>query len=88
MHWLLTLNKLPLQYVHFSVGYFCHILYVFSLNSTVCSHVVEVYLSSDQVTYDFMVDANLYNSLLLRLRNKSHAYELITRGFELLTCGF
>ena len=34
----------------------CHILYVFCLNSTVCSHIVGVDLSSDQVTYDFMMD--------------------------------
>ena len=49
----------------------CHILYVFSLNSTVCSHIVGVHLSSDQVTYGFMMDADLYNSFLLRLRIKS-----------------
>ena len=49
----------------------CHILYVFGLNSTVCSHIVGVHLSSDQVTYDFMMDADLYNSFLLRLRIKS-----------------
>ena len=40
----------------------CHILYVFGLNSTVCSHIVGVHLSSDQVTYYFMMDADLYNS--------------------------
>ena len=49
----------------------CHILYVFGLNSTVCSHIVGVHLSSDQVTYYFMMDADLYNSFLLRLRIKS-----------------
>ena len=49
----------------------CHILYVFCLNSTVCSHIVGVHLSSDQVTYDSMMDADLYNSFLLRLRIKS-----------------
>ena len=48
----------------------CHILYAFGLNSTVCSHVVGVHLSSDQVTYDFMMDATLYNSFLLHLRIK------------------
>ena len=48
-----------------------HILHVFSLNSTVSSHIVGVHLSSDQVTYDFMMDADLYNSFLLRLRIKS-----------------
>ena len=42
----------------------CHILYVFGLNSTVCSPAVRVHLSSDQVTYDFMMDANLCNSFL------------------------
>ena len=49
----------------------CHILYVSGLNSTVFSHVVGVYLFSDQVTYDFMMDADLYNSFLLCLRIKS-----------------
>ena len=47
----------------------CHISY--ALNSTVCSHIVGVHLSRDQVTYDFMMDADLYNSFLLRLRIKS-----------------
>ena len=28
----------------------CHILYVFGLNSMVCSHIVDVHLSSDQAT--------------------------------------
>ena len=49
----------------------CHILCVFGLNSTVCCHIVGVHLSSDQVTCDFMMDADLYNSFLLRLRIKS-----------------
>ena len=49
----------------------CHILYVFGLNSTVCSHIVCVHLSSDQVTYGFMMDVDLYNSFLLRLPIKS-----------------
>ena len=49
----------------------CHDLYVFDLNSMVCSHIVGMHLSSDQVTYDFMMDADLYNSFLLRLRIKS-----------------
>ena len=40
----------------------CHILHVFGLNSTVCSRIVGMHLSSDQVTYDFMMDTNLYNS--------------------------
>ena len=43
----------------------CHILYVFGINSMVCSHIVGVHLSNDQVTYDFMMDADLYNSFLL-----------------------
>ena len=46
----------------------CHILYVFDLNSTL--HI-GVHLSSDQVTYDFMMDADLYNSFLLRVSIKS-----------------
>ena len=49
----------------------CRILYVFGFNSTVCSHIVGVNLSSDQVTYDFMMDTDLYNRFLLRLRIKS-----------------
>ena len=49
----------------------CHILFVFCWNSTVCSHIVDVHFSSDQVTYDFIMDADLYNSFLLRLRIKS-----------------
>ena len=36
----------------------CHILYGFGLNSTMCSHIVSIHLSSDQVTYGFMVDAD------------------------------
>ena len=36
----------------------CNILYVFGLNRTVCSHIVGVHLSSDQVTYYFMMDAD------------------------------
>ena len=49
----------------------CHILYVFGLNSTVCSHIVGMHSSSDQVTYFFMMVADLYNSFLLHLRIKS-----------------
>ena len=37
---------------------------------TVCSHIVVAHLSSDQITYDFMMDADLHNSFLLRLRIK------------------
>ena len=48
----------------------CHILYVFGLNN-VCSHIVGMDLSSDQVSYGFMIDADKYNSFLLRLRIKS-----------------
>ena len=48
----------------------CHILYVFGLNSSVCSTIVGVHLSSDSVTYYFMMDADLYNSYLLHLRIK------------------
>ena len=50
-------------YLHHFIS--CHILYVFGLNSTVCSHIVGVHLSSDQVSYYFMMDADLYNSFLL-----------------------
>ena len=49
----------------------CYILYVFGLNSTVCSHIVGVHLSIHKVIYHFMMDADLYNSFLLRLRIKS-----------------
>ena len=56
-------------YIILDKGY--HILCVFGLNSTVCSHLVGVHLFNDQVTYDFMMDADLYNSFLLRLRIKS-----------------
>ena len=49
----------------------CCILYVFGLNSTVCRHLLGVHLSSAQVTHDFMMDADLYNSFLLRLCIKS-----------------
>ena len=49
----------------------CHILNVFGLNSKVYSHIVGVHLSIDQVTYDFMIDVDLYNSFSLRLRIKS-----------------
>ena len=55
-------------YIIFDKG--CHILYVFGLNGKVCSQIVEVHLSSDQVTYYFMMDADLYNSILLRLHIK------------------
>ena len=37
----------------------CHTLYVFVLNSTVWSHIVGMYLANDQVTYGFMMDADL-----------------------------
>ena len=37
----------------------CHILYVFGWKITVCIHRVGVHLSNDQVTYDFMMDADL-----------------------------
>ena len=56
-------------YINLDKG--CHILYVFSLNITVCSHTIGVRLFSDQITYDFMMDVDLYNSFLLRLRIKS-----------------
>ena len=47
----------------------CHILYVFGLNSTVCSHIVGVHLSNDQVTNYIMMGADLYNpNVLLRIR--------------------
>ena len=48
-----------------------HILHVFGLNSTMYNHIVGVHLSSDQATYDFMMDGDLCNSFLLRLQIKS-----------------
>ena len=56
-------------YIIFDKG--CNILYDFGLNSLVCSHKVGVHLISDQVTYDLIMDADFYNSFLLRLRIKS-----------------
>ena len=56
----------------------CNILYVFGLNSTVCSHIVDVHLVYDQVTYYIMMDADLYNSFLLRL---SFAYQKFPATF-------
>ena len=53
------------------LGKGCHILYVFGLISTVCSHVVVMHLSSYQVAYYFMKNADLYNSFLLRLHIRS-----------------
>ena len=37
-----------------------YILYVFDLNSTVCSRIVDVHLTNDQVAYDFRMDADLH----------------------------
>ena len=76
VQWLLTLNKSPFQYVYFSLGYCVFALFqikvfIFWILCRVCSHIIGVHLSSDQVTYGFMMDADLYNSFLLRLRIKS-----------------
>ena len=79
VQYLLTLNKSHLIRLFFTwvlciyiiLDKGCHILYAFGLNSTVCSHIVDVHLFSDQVTYDFMMYADLYNSFLLHLRIKS-----------------
>ena len=49
----------------------CHILYVFGLNSMVCTHIEGVHLSSNQSNYYFMMDADLYNKFLLRLPIRS-----------------
>ena len=57
--------------IYINLDKVCHTLYVFGLNSKVCRHMVGVYLSSDQVTYDFMMNAELHNSFLLCLRIKS-----------------
>ena len=53
------------------LGKGCHISYVFGLISTVCSHVVGMHLSSYQVAYYFMKNADLCNSFLLRLHIRS-----------------
>ena len=66
---ILFFNWVLCIYIILSKG--CRILYVFGLNSKVYSHIVGVHFSSDQVTYDFMMDADLYNGFLLRLRIKS-----------------
>ena len=68
---LFSLGYCVLTYLLIILDKICHILYVFDLNSTVCSHIVDVHLSSDQVTYYFVMDADLHNSFLLRLRIKS-----------------
>ena len=57
-----------LLYIYIILDKGCHVLYVFGLNKMVCSHIVGVHLCSDQVTYYFMMGADLYNSFLLRLR--------------------
>ena len=75
VQWLLTVSVrlfftwVLCIYIILDKGF--NILYVFGLNSTVCSHILGVHLSSDQVTYDFMMHADLFNSFLLRLRIKS-----------------
>ena len=38
------------------------VLYIICLTSKVCSYIVGVHLSSNQVTYYFTMDADLYNS--------------------------
>ena len=71
VQWLLTVSVslfftwVLCIYIILDKGY--HNLYVFGLNSMVYSYIVGVHLSSDQVTYDFIMDADLYNSFLLRL---------------------
>ena len=55
----------------------CHILYVFDLNSRMCSQIVDVHLPSDQVTYDFIMDADLYNSFF-----NASAYEKLIATFS------
>ena len=45
--------------IYIILGRGCHILYVY------------VDVPSNQVTYDFVMDTDLYNSFLLRLRIKS-----------------
>ena len=47
----------------------CHIFYVFGLNSTVCSQIVGVHLSCDQVTYNSGLTCVIVS--LQRLRIKS-----------------
>ena len=56
--------------IYIILGKGCHNLYVFDLNSIMCSHIIDVHLSSDPVTNDLILDADLYNSFLLRLRIK------------------
>ena len=53
--------------IYIILGKSCHILYVFGLNSMLCSHIVGMHSSSGQVIYDLRMDAELYNSFLLRM---------------------
>ena len=79
------MNKSAFQYVYFHLDTVylhifykvCHILYVFGLNSTTCSQIVDVHLPSDQVTYDFIMDADLYNSFF-----NGSAYEKLIATFS------
>ena len=52
-------------------------MYVFDLNSRMCSQIVDVHLPSDQVTYDFIMDADLYNSFF-----NGSAYEKLIATFS------
>ena len=49
-------------FIYIILGKGCYILYVLGLNSMVWSHIVGGHLSIDQITYDLMMDADLYNS--------------------------
>ena len=62
-----TLNKSHFNTFIFHLG----TAYLFAIFCMVCSHIVGVHLSIDQVTYYFMMDADLYKSFLLRLLIKS-----------------
>ena len=60
-----------LLYIYIILDKGCNVLYIFGFNSAVCSHIVGGHMSSDQVTYGFMMDADLCNGFLLRLCVKS-----------------
>ena len=53
-----------LLYIYIILDKGCHILYVFDLNSTVCSQRVGVHLYSGQISYGFMMDADLYQFVI------------------------
>ena len=62
----------------------CHILYVFCLNSTVCSQIVGVHLSSNQVTYSKFPNKRPLPPLFFWKKNLTPS-PLLIFGFSNLT---